>query len=107
MQLMVFSQDGRDLRESKDLALMPILGEGTIRLASEADWEDLEATVGEIRNARWQTLETLKPQWHGGLLTLPIDADRATAIVLVGEASDREERIRRFVETVRPDWRGV
>ncbi|MCC6443076.1 MAG: hypothetical protein IT210_06410 [Armatimonadetes bacterium] len=106
MQAMAFSQDGQDLRSSQNCVLMPMLGEGRLFLGSDAPWQSPEAAVGEFRGGQWRTLEILEPSRNGDGLTFSIDADRATCILLVGESADREERIRQFTDTVRPDWRG-
>jgi len=84
MPAMVFALDGRDLRASKAIVLLP-MGTGRLTLSTQARWSDLQVQVGAIQNGRWIRLETLPTSAHNGRLSLQIDEDRSLNIFLLTE----------------------
>ncbi len=99
----VLSLDGRDLQQSRALLITPFEPGEVVLPARDGDYA---AVVGELAGGSWQTLEVVPlsgDQWK-----LEIDADRATALILVCPREQRAqweaEFSRRFA---RPDtWPG-
>jgi len=74
----LLSLDGEDLRRSEAILVAPF-EPGRIELPSRSG--DFVAVVGEFRGGTWTPLERLR--FDGPTLSLDIDADRATCLILV------------------------
>ncbi len=83
-QRLIVSLDGQDLRRAAAVLVAP-LQTGTCRLGS--CHAHATAVVGEFRAGKWVTLETLGPV--GTSQTIPIDADRATGLILICPAEEQ------------------
>ena len=101
---MAYSLDGRDVRESKGLCLLP-LTEGRLRLDTRADWTRPVAVVGEVKGGRWVEYERLEAPVRGGSVRLDIDGDRCFSMVLVAEAAEVEACAGQVERSLREPWR--
>ncbi|MDD4101287.1 MAG: hypothetical protein PHU80_01475 [Kiritimatiellae bacterium] len=80
--------DGRDLRESGQVAAMPF-GPGRFALARAAGSVPLAGAVGEFRDGRWVTLEEQRLETGGGAVAGAVDSATAYDLrVLHGGAGD-------------------
>jgi len=75
----LLSLDGADLRRSEAILVAPF-EPGSLVLSARPG---IVATVGEFRDGQWTTLERLRLELDGGKLSLAIDADRATCLILL------------------------
>jgi hypothetical protein len=80
------SLDGADLRSSRRVLWLPFVP-GRVTLESQRHWRKPCAYVGEFREGRWRTWErvALRP---GPTLMVPLDADRATCLVMLTDSED-------------------
>jgi len=81
--LMIRSLDWRPIPMSTHLVILPV-EQGTLELRSRALKQPV-VVVGEFRDRVWRTYETFEPFISAGVLSIPIDADRATCILMVCE----------------------
>ena len=88
----LLSLDGRDLRRSAAVLLLPF-EQGRLRLPAASG--DVE--LGEWRDGRWHPLEDIAGQGQG--IMIDIDADRATAAALICTKESRP-RWRERLETL-------
>lgn len=86
----LLSLDRRDLRQSEALLAAPFEPGELVLPSRSGPWSRL---VGEFRDGRWITLETLPPS--DGPIRATFDADRATCLLLICRpgAEDRWTRV--------------
>jgi hypothetical protein len=73
----MLSFDGRDLRRSQALLVAPFEVGNLDRSLPDGGFV---AVVGEFRQGRWTAMERIE---QGAALSLEMDADRATCVILV------------------------
>ena len=88
-----YSFDRRDVRESKQLCLLPMT-EGRIRLETRAQWDEPVAVVGDVVDGKWVEYERLELRARAGRLRLPVDEVRMFSILIVTEAEQVERCVR-------------
>jgi len=91
----LFALDGRDLRESAQVVLLPF-GTGDLKLRLAGLAGNPFAAVGEVRRGAWRTYETLNLQKTGDALRIHIDEDRAACIIVIANPdrlADATERL--------------
>ena len=91
------SLDQNDLRESAMLCLLP-MGEGRVRINSQALAGVARFQVGEFRNANWVPLEQGEVAVQNAWLSLEISRDRDLSIILIASASRMEEAAKRLTQ---------
>ncbi|HUT88613.1 MAG TPA: beta-galactosidase trimerization domain-containing protein [Thermoguttaceae bacterium] len=74
----LLSLDGEDLRRSQAILIAPF-EPGRVELPNRSD--DFVAIAGEFRSGKWTPLERLP--LSGASLSIDVDADRATCLILV------------------------
>ena len=84
--VMLFSLDGRDIRDSEVLCLLP-MGEGVTRIRSRSIASEGQFEVGEFRDGKWTGLENRPLSSHDGWLELEVTRDRNLSIILLASAA--------------------
>jgi len=97
--VMVVAMDGRDLTASARLLVMPN-AVGHMEIATERKWDKPVATVGDIVDGQFKTLETAPLSVIGKQLTLDVDADRALCLILIAEQQDASAAAEQVAETL-------
>jgi hypothetical protein len=80
------SLDGADLRQSRAVLWLPF-APGQVTLLSHRRWRKPCAYVGEFVDRRWRTWERVELR-PGSQLSVPLDADRATCLIVLTDAED-------------------
>ncbi|MBI2298448.1 MAG: hypothetical protein HYU66_05765, partial [Armatimonadetes bacterium] len=78
------SRDGKDVRESAALLLMP-LATGELSVATSRTWQAPVAVTGEVRAGKWHELARTKPRVAGGTLKLTADEALVGTAILIAE----------------------
>ena len=81
---MVLSLDGRDLRLSKALLLMP-LRPGAVRLASGQQWRNAVVQTGDIKDGKWRPCETTAAERSPDGLRVQVSPDQALSLLILSE----------------------
>jgi hypothetical protein len=83
----ILTLDGKDLRHSRALLLMPLRA-GTIQWRSVVTWTEPVVETGEIRGGSWQTFERRSPgQPDTATMRVPVSVDQRLNLLLVCEQS--------------------
>ncbi len=82
----VFTLDGRDVRRSRALLILP-LQPGRVEWRSTAAWAEPMTLTGDILDGRWQTLETSTARKNGEFIRVEVSPDQALSLLLVCEKS--------------------
>ena len=93
--VMVRALGSQPIPESGYLGIFPV-EEGTVDIRSDV-LENPVALVGEFVDTQWRTYETFQPEKKGNFITIPIDADRATCMIVICE-KDKESAGGRWIE---------
>jgi hypothetical protein len=101
---MAYSLDGRDVRDSTQVCLLP-LGQGLAALPTRAAWSSPVAVVGEVKGGEWVTYERVPVRARGGALEVEIDQDRCFSIVVIAEESAAGDCTSRVVRSLNEPWR--
>jgi hypothetical protein len=110
--VMLFSLDGRDVRRSEMLCLLP-MGEGTVQAASERMRSGAQFEVGEFRDAHWVAFEKGRLAVREASWSMEVNPDRNLSLVLVAAPERMPEARRRLTElltletTANPGGRGA
>jgi hypothetical protein len=81
----VMTLDGRDIRHSLALLLMPLQA-GAVRLMRDQPWHDGQVVTGEICDGTWRTYETSPLTTPASDLSIKVDPDQAVSLVLICES---------------------
>jgi len=87
--LMLFSLDGRDIRDSEALCLLP-MGEGVTQIRSRSMASGGQFEVGEFRDGKWTGLENQQLGVNNGWLELKVTPDRNLSIILLASAASMD-----------------
>ena len=95
--------DKKDISESKNMLIFP-QSKGRITITSESDWVNAWAELGDIIDSKWTKLEKLECSKKGNNISLKIDREQATNIILLGEGTVTPlvERIENFINELEP-----
>jgi hypothetical protein len=78
--------DGQDVRRSRALLLLP-LQPGQVQWLSGRAWAERVIETGEVRDGRWQALETQPAKGNENPTRVRVSADQAMRLLLVCEQS--------------------
>ncbi|NOZ22246.1 MAG: hypothetical protein GXP25_14295 [Planctomycetes bacterium] len=84
---MLFSTDGADVRRSGRIVFMPF-DTGTYRITLSDGLARPQVSIGEVRNAKWVTYESLSPIVTDGKCGIAVDEDRRWCIFLMATAEE-------------------
>jgi hypothetical protein len=82
---MVLSLDGRDIRRSRALLLMP-LRPGSIRISTDREWHKATVLTGDIHEGKWRSCETTPAVKTEAGLVVNVSPDQAFGLLLVAES---------------------
>ncbi len=80
----VLTLDGKDVRQSRALLLMP-LQPGRMQWRSANAWGETVIETGEIRGGAWLSLNTQATRMNRGLMQIQVSDDQALSLLLVCE----------------------
>jgi hypothetical protein len=81
----VLSLDGRDIRRSRALLLMP-LRPGSIRISTDREWRNATVLTGDIHEGKWRSCETAPAGKTETGLVVNVSPDQALRLLFVTEA---------------------
>jgi hypothetical protein len=84
---MLTTLDGRDVRQSTEIMILPI-GPGRITVHSSAAWTQPIVKLGQARDGSWLTLDEIEPVKSAGALSFSWDEVQAPSMFLL---TDRAE----------------
>ena len=82
---MVLSLDGRDIRRSRALLLMPLRA-GSIRILTDREWHKATVLTGDIHDGKWRSCETAPAGKTETGLGVNVSPDQAFSLLLVTES---------------------
>lgn len=97
---MLVAHDGRDVRDSGALVLMP-LGANTLRIASRRAWDEPVVAFGLVEGGRWVTYDRQTPKRDGEALELAFGPEHLGLIGLLGDAPALDAMAEDLVATLR------
>ncbi|MDR3739692.1 MAG: hypothetical protein P4L40_11825 [Terracidiphilus sp.] len=100
---MAISLDEHALARTAALLLLP-MGEGALRLANASRWKSPTVLAGEVKSGMWKQQESFCPQIQGGLLEVPVAAQRAFSMLIVCETGAERQAIEQVERTVTEPW---
>ncbi len=85
----VTTMDGLDLTQSRRIVVMP-QQVGTIKLHSNAPWQDLTVRIGQVENGLWVDMGEVVFTYADGYISIRVNEDMVNAVILIGEKTDVE-----------------
>jgi hypothetical protein len=80
------------------------MGQGNIRIPKAGRWRHPIVLTGEVTGAQWRQYESFVPEERGGVLYIPIQADRALSMLIVCESEESAEATHQIEVLVNSPW---
>jgi len=103
LHLMAIALEKLSLPAAKQLLLLP-MGQGNIRIPKAGRWRHPIVLTGEVTGAQWRQYESFVPEERGGVLYIPIQADRALSMLIVCESEESAEATHQIEVLVNSPW---